>query len=164
MATTAFSRRAAAISFSSSSIGADRSASVDRIQSPLAASIPLRTAYPLPRFPGLRRSRHEFSPCGLRPARPCRRGSRRRPPEFPPTGIGDSPHNARMRSSVAGRRCCSLYAGMTMESVSKSTARTLFKIPPVCGFQSLAQWNASLPAQRREPRHIQQFTRRAIRL
>ena len=44
-------------SFSNSAMGAERSASVRSRQSIVEASIPSRTAWPLPRLPGLRRTR-----------------------------------------------------------------------------------------------------------
>src|ERR1700722_19354461 len=78
------------------------------------------------------------------------------------TGIGERRAYAAIRSSVAGRRCSSLYAGMTIESVSNSAA--LIKIPLVSRFEALPQRRTRLPAEGGEPRYIEEFARRSVGL
>ena len=104
IATCACSRSAALHSLSSSSMGAERSASVNSAHSPLACSMPWRTVYPLPRLPGFASTRA-----------PAARAASAVPSREPSstTTISANSHAERPRYSttfriVPGSRCASL--------------------------------------------------------
>lgn len=97
-----------------SSMGVDRSASENRMYSPVASATPMPTAYPLPRFDPYSRSRI----CGSASERERTRAAV--PSEEPSSTTrssavpSHSPTQARTRSRVVPRRASSLNAGITI--------------------------------------------------
>ena len=111
MAQAAPSRSAALHSVSSSSMGALKSASLNSAHSPWASRMPWRTEYPLPRFPGLRRTRApaEAATAAVPSLEPSST-----------TTISENSHAPvarypRIVARVEGSRFSSLKAGMIMD-------------------------------------------------
>src|SRR5579864_943282 len=141
---------------STSSIGVLRSASLKTRCSPLARSMPRRTAAPLPVFCS------SVSTCNCGHSSAMVRDMATVPSLLPSSTIRTSygssrpSRYARILTSVAGSRCCSLYAGTMMLSIAGSPSRTLrcglaALEPPVHGEHRLASKAPGLDRQAPRP-------------
>src|SRR6202795_2085560 len=132
----------AARSLSASSIGADKSASVNSTSLPCASSIPRRTLNPLPRLPSLEITRN--CPISLSNERATSAVRSREPSSTTMTSVSRllSRIYSEIFAKVAGRRASSLKDGMTIES--SGAALIEMEIPSIRARQLAEQIGTAL--------------------